>query len=574
MLPETRRRGRPRRHLLLPLLLGALLSTAAPAQDAPPPEWQPAPAGGAGIFGLGTLEPPAAPWSPGLSNDLGPPDLAPGPASVQGGHFSHERELDYPERVEILRPELSAFYSFRPTHAPSTPLFLRFQVPGQSEVVVEAALDPTWVDPVVRASFDPARIAPAPGGAFVARTTPAGDAVVLRKGLPEVRPDLPVHSLDLSAGQDDRQRWPGAKIVEAGGVASIPYTLQTASGRTLDSGFVPVAARSSWMYVSGHYEAGRGLYLGDEVVNPSSVPGDVWGEHLKVLIFAACYAGEVAGQPQTGEMLYGRGLDGAYWWDKFRGTLLAYRSVAPTQAAPELTREFLRLIQRIQVRPEDRIPYSKALAKAWLMANWKVRASNAIAIDAEGTYYFIGTLDAPIPGTHRLGRVVKAVAQADWRAALAGLEDRYQMETPVMMALEDLTIYERGGKPYDSPEDFLATPEAQRAIRHAGLAPSSPEVVALVRRKLAYAAHIYYESERGLPYLVERMQFLAETEGPGVLTPERLREEITPPHDLHRRLGLSEPIRTLELPPEEVQWILEEVRLRRGDRVVRSQGRS
>lgn len=414
---------------------------------------------------------------------------------------------------------------------------VRFLLGGGQEVVVPVKRVGATGDGWVEARFDPAQLVPEGDVAFVARTTGAGDAPVMQKGLPKVRPDLTVAYHDATMGAPDGSDVSGVDIAEAGGVHRIAFRLEDEQGNSYKRGAVAVAARARWMYLSGHYPAAAGMQLGDDIVHPRTVAGQGWKDQLKVLVWAACYAGEVAGQPPTGAELSGRGLDGADWWDKFGGTLLAYRYIAPTEAAPAVNREFLKRVRRIRVDPSDEARYSTALARAWMAANWRVRATNASAIDSRGNYYYMGTLPAPIPGSRRINRVLKVAPQEAWRRAVDPIRFRTHLEAPLVAALEEVTYESRGSRPFDGVEQFLTAPGVDEYLRQQGFDPADPRVREVLQAKIRYAAHLYYETDAGSMMVADRMAFLASQEGPQVLTRERFRQEMQPSAAAQRTAG-------------------------------------
>jgi hypothetical protein len=261
-----------------------------------------------------------------------------------------------------------------------------------------------------------------------------------------------------------------------------------------------------------------------------------------VLIWASCYAGEVAGQPLDGERTYGRGVDGADWWEKFQGTVLGYRQSAPTRAAPAVTREFTRNVAALQVSPKDEHRYSQAVAGAWMRANAKREATFATAIDSQGNYYFMGPTAAPLPGAKVVARVrapsgriaIKAVPRSAWSGAVDLLRGRMQEETPLVQALEEATFAHRGGKPFDSADAFLAAPMVREHLQRQGFDPNDPAVRRTLDLKIRYDAHVYYESDAGMGLLVARLAFLAEREGRHVLSARRIQQELTPSAAAHQ----------------------------------------
>jgi hypothetical protein len=234
---------------------------------------------------------------------------------------------------------------------------------------------------------------------WATRTTSSGDAPAFLAALTPHRGAAGLPTEDL--GLLDATRFPswfqadGAAILDAGGIRRLPVRLVNAQGTTTRVA-LPVAGRAQWMYVSGHYyrreaDEGHGARLFGAPLTPSSVEGSRWKDHLKVLVMAACNAGEISGP--SGERLVSRGVlgptrDGAEWWKKFQGTLLAYRSAAPTKGATEIAQEVVKRFVASGVSPSDPDAWSTRLAETWMDVNLEKRATYATALDSRGRYYF------------------------------------------------------------------------------------------------------------------------------------------------------------------------------------------
>lgn len=172
--------------------------------------------------------------------------------------------------------------------------------------------------------------------------------------------------------------FPGAEVLEGGGVRTLPFVARDPQGRERVRGRVAVAARARWLYFAGHYASrGVGGRMNGDPVTPATIEGTSWHEHLEVLVLAACSAGKAGDDAR----------DGVDWWLKFEGTLLAYRHTAPTRAAPEIGRRFLDKVVAAGVRPGDRDRDSQILAQAWMEANLEVGNQVAVAFDTRGRYY-------------------------------------------------------------------------------------------------------------------------------------------------------------------------------------------
>lgn len=404
----------------------------------------------------------------------------------------------------------------------------------------EGGPDSTWLE----ARFDPADLVPAGPVAYVLESTDAGDAPAFRDDLPAARPDLTVayHRVRLD------ERAPGAHVgardvFEAGGIHEVPFRLLDDRGGPLATGAVALAAQARWIYASGHYPAGDGLDFGGQEAHPSQVTGAGWPAHLKVLIWSACYAAEVGGQPLDERRLSGRGLDGAAWWDRFHGTVLGYRESAPTQGAPAVIQDFLGRLREAGVGPGDTPRDSRAVARAWMWANGRRRATYATAIDEAGTYYFMGKPEVPLAGAREVGTValadgkgsvaVYAVPQEAWRPAVALLEYATRQEKPLLKVLERGILAHTGGRPFDTIDEFLAAGGVGDLLRAEGYDPADPRVVQVLAGRLRYLQHLYYESDAGSTMVQLRMTHLARRHGPGVLTVERLRAERRPSAAAH-----------------------------------------
>ena len=521
--------------------------------------------GGSGTFGIH----PGQPSVGGLSSPgyLAPAPPEVGPSQIFSSPVAAVRQASNGMQLaEILYPGDDAAVRVQGgvTAATLAQVFRFTRADGQT-VDVPAARWGADRDGWIEGRFDPKQLIGEGPTTFVARTTDAGDAPLFRDGVARTLPGMQVAYDDAREEGASGSAFGGIAITEAGGIHRVPFQVLDDRGGSVASGAVAIAAKASWMYFSGHYPAGSGLEYRWERIHPSSIQGAGWRDHLSVLIFASCYAGEVAGQPLAGDRLSGRGLDGAAWWERFRGTVLGYRGSAPTEAAPAVNREFLARVAALRVKPSDKHRYSQAIAGAWMRANGKVVATNATAIDSKGNYYFMGSLEAPLPGAKVIAKVplprgegkvsIRAVPEASWRPPLEHLQAQTGQETPLVRALQDFTYGYRGSKPFDGVDEFLAAPQVARFLQDTGHDPASPEVRRVLARQLRYDAHLFYESDAGMGMLVSRMAWLVEQEGVTALTRERILRELTPSPAAHA-LGDGGRLRPWKPSAEELDQIL------------------
>lgn len=404
-----------------------------------------------------------------------------------------------------------------------------------------------------------------PGGPEVAvaafRTTPSRDARVLAgavekaagRGLVPAGKALLLEDLPGEGGRPTRLDYSAGQILDAGGMHRVPFRAR-AGEREVLTGEIGIAARAPWIYYSGHYPAGEGGSMFQSPVSPDVVSGKEWPETVEALILAACYAGEIAGQPTDGRpVLWGRGVEGARWWEKFRGTLLGYRVSAPTAAAGGVARELVRRAARLR-RSEDRRERSRALAMAWMRGNLRIRATYATALDADGTYYYIGRLDRPLACARSVGGGIRAAARECWEGEVADLREKWERQRDAVAALKTILALEYGGRPPEVAR-ALAHEEVREGFRAGGIDPEGEEAREATAAWLTYQEHLFYEVD--LPALLRfAAHWIAEREGLDALTVARLREHFTPP-----RGRVEKPLRRKDA---ELQAVIDQVREVRG----------
>lgn len=477
---------------------------------------------------------------------VGNPEPMPSAPST-AAYLVHRGAAFAAERVVLQRGERATLRVLGDGLADPRPelLRVRFTLADGSELELEAR--PDGQDYIVPVEADRISAGVPGGGVAVFRTRASEDARTFAAEVPAVRAragiraDLlqMVDEADPRALRDGTRDYSGPDVVDAGGALMVPFTATDPAGNRVAKGAVALAQRAEWMLLSGHYPIADGIDVLGTQVDPESVAGARWPGHLRVLILASCYAGEVGGYAPAGDMQSGRGIDGARWWRKFRGTLLAYRGSAPTGAAPAITRRFLAAVGRIQVSPEDRDAHSTALAKAWLQANAASQATYAVAIDSRGRYHHLGRTEAPLPGAERLGRQVTRAPEEAWGPLVDQLEVRHQVERTVLAALDSHLVEAHGGLPLVGPEEALALPAVRQQAQESGFQPDDPRLVQTVRLHLQYQAHLVYE----VPDLLRTSRLVAHlrrTEG-GAVDLDRVVAALTPPADLHLRLGAPRP---------------------------------
>lgn len=327
----------------------------------------------------------------------------------------------------------------------------------------------------------------------------------------------------------------GRELLDAGGAHLVRFVAR-GEGLGPVEGALAIAARSRWMVFSGHYRATNQGFLFGKQVNPETIEGSRWKKHLEVLIFAACYAVEIGGQPLDGKRLVGRGLDGALWWRKMdRGTLLGYRKSAPTRAASRLNRIFLEKVRGIRIPRTDRVRYSRAIVRAWMLANFEIDNAWATAVDAEGNYHFSTNLpiEERLGCGRRAGRHGWTVATREcWEGKVGALIERTRMERKIFGPLKRWANFEKGGHPPTLEEALAADPVVKAAARH-GIDLDAGRTKQAIRTWIDYEEHSFYEAD-SFEHLRVAVGYLVRTEGWDAVTVDRLRSFMLPPRGSSR----------------------------------------
>lgn len=337
------------------------------------------------------------------------------------------------------------------------------------------------------------------------RTTPSHDAETFRDLVTDAASAqaLPSQSLGFYDELAMREGRPGplagvsgAELFEAGGARFLELRAHMPGGPLVAQGRMALAGRADWMYFSGHYPYTSGAIIGGQNVDPFRVQGQRWGEHLEVLIMAACYAVDVNG-PGDSLVNHGRGIHGALWWKKFEGTLLGYRAMAPSNPTDSrIVRTFLERVRAAGGNPRDKVAYSRLLATTWMDVNTSMGQTGAAAFDAAGRHYLVPTDDVNLPGVTRVtGKTYATVERQHWESAHQQQYAEFQRDQQLFQPVRAIMWNEFGGRP-PSAELVLGHPVFRQAAQASGLDPSDARIRQKVAAFLDYEAHIFYDVPR------------------------------------------------------------------------------
>ncbi len=376
-------------------------------------------------------------------------------------------------------------------------------------------------------------------GYSVFATTANGDAAAFHQEMQKQKGKrkLPTEAMDVvldEPSHGDHRAWSQRFFHGAG----IGYDVAVRSGGETLTGSLLRLDTPNWLYFSGHYPKGSGGTLGGADVRPD-VPGapDAWKGKLEVLIMAACYAGDLWTGSNLEGIDAGAGIDGRLWWERFRGTLLAYRGSAPSTGADRIARRFLQLAATISRDPDtDKEGYSRALAKAWMKANGEIRATYATAIDASGNYYWF---ERGVPKVMPMSKWQTGNdAAVAYQTHLAPGLSKIRFELAKLSPFRPATKAELQGTPA-----YLELMADGEAVKVAG---SAEALSAKVLEWWRYELHVYFETDLRLQ---ETVWAMAEANGnvkPGVdevlamWTPsQEHRSELSAWRQDHGRRGLD-----------------------------------
>lgn len=334
---------------------------------------------------------------------------------------------------------------------------------------------------------------------------------------------------------------------EAGAVAAVPFSVLGAGGAPLATSKLLVERVPDWIYFSGHYPRGSGGHLVDASIYPEAVSGISWKGALEVLLFASCYAVEI-NTPRASGFYSGAGIDGARWWQKFEGTLLGYRHLAPSSAASAVTRKFLGRVGRSPVSAaEDPAGWSRMVAEAWMNGNTMdgVSATNAAAVDSEGRYYFVDDAKVSLDGVqYRTGVVWETVERSAWEPQFRQVVGEYARDKVISSS------YELTNPPGAAPptyQEVLASPRYLELMGRYGVPADDPAMLAHLKEECRQTRKDFYEGgdpwrwsnmiyERiaargtGAPPTAEEITAIFRTDDPEIvpvlLPPEQVEELI------------------------------------------------
>lgn len=295
----------------------------------------------------------------------------------------------------------------------------------------------------------------------------------------------------------------GAAAFLGGGASDLSYRVEGLAEDLSGSLFADRSA--DWIYYSGHYVCGSGGAFGAQ---PNTAQTR-W-EDVEVVVFASCNAVDVAWQEDQLHQ-FGAGTDGRRWWEKFRGTLLGYRTVAPSGGASAVAQRFVSLAatslsggaRPAEVEGVAGSDRSVRIAWAWMRANLATSAIHASAFTDAGDFLYIEG-----------GRIrLKARAGAGgWQAG----SDRIALRDGVSRSLTDALRVEFGsgvnGRPPTldqilasrSLADTLASEDGTRLatlLAESGEIPeASPAalqawLMSELRTWRGYQLHVYFETD-------------------------------------------------------------------------------
>lgn len=360
-------------------------------------------------------------------------------------------------------------------------------------------------------------------GVSIFRTTSSRDALTFREGIQGMNSLREISFVEDmsqvgSAVTEPRMAqfyagMSGKQVFESGGVDPTLVIARDGSGQVLGVGRVAAPGYAQGMYFSGHYPYTSGGFLNGEQITPDTIEGRSWGQHLKTLVFATCYAVDI-NAPGEEIVRHGRGVHGAKWWKKFQGTLLGYRALAPSNPTDsEVARRFLRRLRSQGVSFVAQGAESRKVAEAWMHVNMhELGATGAAAVDAQGRYYYLRSREVNLRGVPVRGSYRWAVADRNiWEPQNDRMQQEYAFERSVFSPIETIQWEEFGGRP-PTLSQVLSNPRYQQAAAQMGRSPQDPQLVAKVREFLAYEEHIFYDvprpdyTQRAVYWMVQRSQ--------------------------------------------------------------------